>query len=43
MVFIGGAVLAEVTKDRDTFWMSKQEYQEQGLNVLKKLSARQSN
>jgi actin-related protein 2 len=43
MVFIGGAVLAEVTKDRDTFWMSKQEYQEQGLNVLKKLSARQNN
>lgn len=38
MVFIGGAVLADVTKDRDAFWMSKQEYQEQGLNVLKKLS-----
>ncbi|ETN61981.1 actin-related protein 2 isoform X1 [Anopheles aquasalis] len=43
MVFIGGAVLAEVTKDRDAFWMSKAEYQEQGLNVLKKLSARTSN
>lgn len=38
MVFIGGAVLAEVTKDRDGFWMSRQEYMEQGLNVLKKLS-----
>ncbi|XP_017853318.1 actin-related protein 2 isoform X1 [Drosophila busckii] len=37
MVFIGGAVLAEVTKDRDGFWMSKQEYQEQGLKVLQKL------
>jgi len=37
MVFIGGAVLAEVTKDRDAFWMSKQEYQEQGLKVLQKL------
>lgn len=43
MVFIGGAVLAEVTKDRDGFWMSKQEYQEQGLKVLNKLSARKSN
>uniref|UniRef100_A0A182QA17 Actin-related protein 2 n=1 Tax=Anopheles farauti TaxID=69004 RepID=A0A182QA17_9DIPT len=43
MVFIGGAVLAEVTKDRDAFWMSKAEYQEQGLNVLKKLSTRTSN
>lgn len=40
MVFIGGAVLAEVMKDRDTFWMSKQEYEEHGLNVLKKLSSR---
>lgn len=39
----GGAVLAEVTKDRDAFWMSKAEYQEQGLNVLKKLSTRTSN
>lgn len=38
MVFIGGAVLAEVTKDRDAFWMSKQEYQEQGLKVLQKLT-----
>lgn len=40
MVFIGGAVLAYVRKDRDDFWLSKQEYQEQGLNVLKKLSMR---
>ena len=37
MVFIGGAVLADVMKDRDDFWMSKAEYQEQGINVLKKL------
>lgn len=42
MVFIGGAVLAEVMKDRDSFWMSKQEYEEQGLNVLKKLGTRSS-
>lgn len=38
MVFIGGAVLAEVMKDRDTFWITQQEYQEKGVNVLKQLS-----
>jgi len=37
MVFIGGAVLADVMKDRDDFWMSKAEYEEKGLDVLKKL------
>lgn len=38
MVFIGGAVLADVMKDRDSFWLSKNEYNEQvscgSLNVL---------
>lgn len=24
-------------KDKDTFWMSRQEYQEKGLKVLEKL------
>jgi len=37
MVFLGGAVLADIMKDRDTFWMSRQEYQEKGLKVLEKL------
>ena len=37
MVFIGGAVLADVMKDRDDFWMSKAEYEEKGTDVLKKL------
>lgn len=40
MVFIGGAVLAEVMKDRDEFWLSRKEYEEQGLKVLKKLGNR---
>jgi len=40
MVFIGGAVLTEVMKDRDEFWMSKAEYEEQGKGVLHKLGAR---
>lgn len=37
MVFIGGAVLAEVTKDREGFWLTKEEYQEQGLKILHRL------
>lgn len=37
MVFMGGAVLANVMKDRDDFWMSKREYEENGINVLQKL------
>lgn len=40
MVFIGGAVLAEVMKDRDEFWLSRKEYEEQGLKILKKLGNR---
>jgi len=40
MVFIGGAVLAEVMKDKDEFWMTKAEYEEKGLQVLNKLGPR---
>ena len=38
MVFIGGAVLADVMKDKDNFWISKQEYKEKGVqSALEKL------
>lgn len=37
MVFLGGAVLADIMKDRDSFWMSREEYQEKGLRVLEKM------
>ena len=37
MVFLGGAVLADIMKDKESFWMTKQEYEEQGLRVLQKL------
>jgi len=37
MVFVGGAVLADIMKDKPEFWISKAEFQEQGLNCLKKL------
>jgi actin-related protein 2 len=36
MVFLGGAVLAEIMKDKTAFWMNKSEYEEQGPNVLRK-------
>jgi len=36
MVFLGGAVLAEIMKDKDHFWMNKSEYEEQGEQVLRK-------
>lgn len=36
MVFLGGAVLAEIMKDKDNFWMNKSEYEAQGVEVLKK-------
>ena len=38
MVFLGGAVLADIMKDRAEFWMTKKEYEEQGLTrVLAKI------
>jgi len=36
MVFLGGAVLAEIMKDKDNFWINSNEWHEQGDNVLKK-------
>eukprot|EP01091_Cochliopodium_minus_P008102 TRINITY_DN17_c0_g1_i1.p1 TRINITY_DN17_c0_g1~~TRINITY_DN17_c0_g1_i1.p1 ORF type:complete len:391 (-),score=109.57 TRINITY_DN17_c0_g1_i1:87-1259(-) len=36
MVFLGGAVLGDIMKDKESFWMNKSEYDEVGLNVLRK-------
>lgn len=36
MVFLGGAVLAQIMKDKADFWVSKQEWQEQGVRALAK-------
>jgi len=36
MVFLGGAVLSQIMKDKANFWMTQEEYQSEGLNVLKK-------
>ncbi|XP_070578151.1 actin-related protein 2-B [Ptychodera flava] len=40
MVFLGGAVLADIMKDKDSFWMSREEYQEKGIKVLEKLGVK---
>ncbi|VBB34049.1 unnamed protein product, partial [Acanthocheilonema viteae] len=44
MVFLGGAVLANIMRDRDSdFWISKEEYEEKGLErCLRKLGIRNS-
>ena len=41
MVFMGGAVLAEVMKNKDDFWMHRKDYEEKGLkSVMEKLGVR---
>ncbi|RKP11143.1 actin family [Thamnocephalis sphaerospora] len=40
MVFLGGAVLADLMKDRDSFWVTRQEWEEMGPRALEKLNAK---
>ncbi|KAJ3054175.1 Actin- protein 2 [Rhizophlyctis rosea] len=42
MVFLGGAVLGEIMKEKETFWISKSEWQEKGVRALDKLGPRGS-
>lgn len=42
MVFMGGAVLADIMKSRDSFWVTAQEWQEEGPRALDKLSRNDS-
>jgi len=37
MVFLGGAVLADIMKDREAFWISREEWYEQGVRSLDRL------
>lgn len=37
MVFLGGAVLADIMKNREEFWISREEWYEQGPKALEKL------
>jgi len=36
MVFLGGAVFAQIMKDKEHFWMTKREYDEIGIKVIDK-------
>ena len=38
MVFLGGAVLADIMKSREEFWITREEWFEQGVRALDKLS-----
>ncbi|KAK8073447.1 actin-like protein 2 [Apiospora phragmitis] len=40
MVFLGGAVLANIMADKESMWISKQEWEEQGPKILEKLGPR---
>jgi actin-related protein 2 len=40
MVFLGGAVLADIMKDKTAFWVTRQEWLEQGVRSLEKLGPR---
>jgi actin-related protein 2 len=40
MVFIGGAVLANIMADKDHMWITKQEWEEYGAQILSKLGPR---
>ena len=31
-VFLGGSVLADIMRERSEFWMSKREYEEDGID-----------
>ncbi len=37
MVFLGGSVLADIMKDREEFWITRQDYLEQGMRCLQKI------
>lgn len=39
-VFVGGALQAGIMKDKEGFWMTRQEYEEKGIYVLEKLGVR---
>ncbi|KAL8801559.1 MAG: hypothetical protein Q9200_006914 [Gallowayella weberi] len=40
MVFLGGAVLANIMADKENMWISRQEWQEEGPRILSKLGPR---
>merc|ERR1739838_1240291 len=39
MVFLGGAVLADIMKDKDEFWLSREKWAEEGDRALQMLGS----
>ena len=37
MVYLGGAVLADIMKDNESWWVTKQEWEEMGPRSLEKM------
>jgi actin-related protein 2 len=37
MVYLGGAVLADIMKSQEAFWITRAEWEEQGVRALDKL------
>jgi actin-related protein 2 len=37
MVFLGASVLGDIMKDREDFWISKQDWEEEGPNCLQRM------
>lgn len=37
MVFLGGAVQADIMKDKNEFWITQEEYKEKGFAALDKM------
>lgn len=35
MVFLGGSVLADIMKDREEFWVSREEWEEKGPAAIR--------
>lgn len=40
LVFLGGAVLADIMKNNLPWWVTKKEYEEQGIRCIDKLMGR---
>lgn len=41
MVYLGGAVLGDIMKNHEAFWILKEEWEEQGTRALAKLSKKE--
>lgn len=40
MVFLGGAVLGDIMRDKESFWVSREEWKVDGVKALDKMGIR---